>query len=124
MTQDYFRCLGLVALLLLGSSVAYSQQKQVHVGDDGIIIPAEQSVHAKAGQKVTWVRSTGTGKRWFVKFKADSPCAEPGPFGAARKKICTINVCKTAGPDCKSYKYSSATGPTAPVHDPDIIVDP
>jgi len=125
MKQDNFNTLGLVALLLLGSSAAYSQQK-VHVGDDGIIIPAEQSVHAKAGQKVAWVRSTGSGKPWFVQFAGDTPCKEGKALGSASKKTCTINAaCKAAGDaGCKSYKYSSATGPTAPMHDPEIIVDP
>src|SRR5712692_8673383 len=113
MKQDYFSSLGLAALMLLSSSVAYSQTKQVHVGDDGAIIPAEQSVHIKAGQKATWVRSTGSGKPWFVKFAGDTPCAEGATLGSSRKKTCTINaVCKAAGDaGCKSYKYSSAIGP-------------
>jgi len=126
MRQDYVSSLGLAALLLLGSSAAYGQTKQLHVGDDGVIIPAEQKHHTKASRKVTWVRKSGSAKPWFVKFAADSPCAEGTEFGSAGAKTCTINAaCKAAGDaGCKSYKYSSATGPNAPMNDPEIIVDP
>jgi hypothetical protein len=126
MKQDYFSGLGLAALMLLGSSLAYSQQTKLHVDDDGKMIATHQSHHTKSGKKVAWVRHTGSGKPWFVKFTDDSPCKEGKEFGSDRAKSCTINVvCKKAGdPGCKSYKYQSATGPNATLNDPEIIVDP
>ena len=126
MKQDYLSSLGLAALLLLGSSLAYSQTTTLHVDDTGKMIPGHASHRTKTGRKVAWVRHSGSSKPWFVKFAADSPCAEGTEFGSAGAKTCTINAaCKAAGDaGCKSYKYSSATGPTAPMHDPEIIVDP
>jgi hypothetical protein len=89
------------------------------------MIPAHASVHTKTGKKVAWVRHSGSSKPWFVKFSGDSPCKEGTEFGSSGKKTCTINVCKAAGEaGCKSYTYSSATGPNDPLHDPEIIVDP
>jgi hypothetical protein len=125
MKHNYLRGLGLAALTLLGASVAYSQQTQLHVNDDGTMRPEHQTHHTKAGRKVAWRRHSGSAKPWFVKFTGDSPCAEGAQFGSAGAKTCTINVCKAAGDaGCKSYKYSSATGPNDPMHDPEIIVDP
>jgi hypothetical protein len=125
MKQDYFSGLGLAALMLLGSSLAYSQTR-LHVDDDGKMIAAHQSHHTKSGKKVAWVRHTGSSKPWFVKFTADSPCKEGKEFGSDRAKTCTINVvCKAAGdPGCKSYQYESSTSPNVAAHDPEIIVDP
>jgi hypothetical protein len=126
MKQDYLSSLGLAALLLLGSSVAYSQTPKLHVDDDGKMIPGHESHHTKAGRKVAWVRHSGSSKPWFVKFTSDSPCKEGTTFGSAGAKTCTINAaCKASGDaGCKSYKYSSATGPNGPMNDPEIIVDP
>jgi hypothetical protein len=117
--------LGLSALLLLGASLAYGQQHQVRVGDDGQVLPRHQHMHAKAGHKINWARASGASKTWYVKFD-DSPCAEGNEFGSDRAKTCTINVaCKAAGdPGCKAYAYQSATGPNATANDPDIIIDP
>ena len=125
MKQDYFSGLGLAALMLLGSSLAYGQTK-LHVDDAGKMIAAHQSHHTKSGKKVAWVRHTGSSKPWFVKFTADSPCKEGNEFGSDRAKTCTINVaCKAAGdPGCKSYHYRSATGRRAQMNDPEIIIDP
>jgi len=125
MTKHYFNGLGLAALLLSGSSLAYSQSK-LHVDDDGKMIAAHEKHHTKAGRKVTWQRHSNASKPWFVTFTGDSPCAEGKEFGSDRAKTCTINVaCRAAGnPGCKSYAYKSATGPNDPQHDPEIIVDP
>jgi hypothetical protein len=126
MKQHYFNGLGLAALLLLGSSLAYSQNAKLHVDDDGKMIPEHEHHHTKAGRKVTWVRHSGSSKPWFVKFDGDSPCAEGTELGSDRKKTCTVKVaCKAPGDaGCKSYTYQSSTGPTAAQHDPEIIVDP
>jgi hypothetical protein len=117
--------LSLTALLLLGSSVAYSQQHRVDVDDGGQVITAHQHVHAKVGHKIVWRRASGAGKTWFVKF-TDSPCAEGNEFGSDRAKTCTIKVtCKAAGDaGCKAYAYTSSTSPGAAQSDPDVIVDP
>jgi len=125
MKQDKFSGLGLAALMLLGSSLAYSQTK-LHVDDDGKMIAKHEKHHTKAGRKVAWVRHSSSAKPWFVTFTGDSPCKEGKEFGSDRAKICTIDVaCKAAGdPGCKSYPYQSATGPKDPLHDPEIIVDP
>src|SRR2546429_6935855 len=47
------------------------------------------------------------------------------PYTTLFRSTCTINAaCKAAGDaGCKSYKYSSATGPNATMNDPEIIVD-
>ena len=126
MKQDYCSGLGLVALMLLGSSLGYSQQTNLHVDDEGKMIPGHEQHHTKAGRKVSWVRHSGSSKPWHVKFTADSPCKEGQEFGSDRAKTCTINVaCKAAGdPGCKSYQYESSTGPGSAPHDPEIIVDP
>ena len=125
MKQHYFSGLGLVTLMLLGSSLGYSQTARLHVGDDGTMTAGHESHHTKAGRKVSWVRHTGSSKPWFVKFTNDSPCKEGNEFGSDRAKTCTITVCKAAGDaGCKSYQYQSATGPDKDLHDPEIIVDP
>jgi hypothetical protein len=126
MKQDYFSGLGLAALMLLGSSLAYSQQTKLHVDDDGKMIASHEKHHTKAGRKVTWVRHSSAKKPWFIHFTGESPCKEGQEFGSDRAKTCTINVaCKAAGDSgCKSYPYQSATGPKDPLHDPEIIVDP
>jgi hypothetical protein len=123
--KAYISGLGLGALLLLGSNLAYGQKHQVNVGDDGQVVTQHQHMHAKAGHTINWRRATGGSKPWFVKF-ADSPCAEGSEFGSDRAKTCTIKVaCKAAGDaGCKAYAYQSATGPNATLNDPDIIVDP
>jgi len=126
MKQDYFRNLGLAALMVLGSSLAYGQQTRLHLDDSGKMLAAYEKHHTKVGRKVSWVRHSGSAKPWYVKFSGDSPCKEGKEFGSDRAKTCTINVaCKAAGdPGCKSYPYDSATSPTSAAHDPEIIVDP
>jgi hypothetical protein len=116
--------LGLAALLL-GSNLAYGQQHQLKIDDAGKVLAQHQHHHAKAGNKITWVRDSGASKPWFLKF-TNSPCAEGNEFASDGAKTCTINVaCKAAGDAaCKSYTYQSATGRAAAMNDPDIIVDP
>ena len=125
MKNVYLSGLAIGTLLLFGSSVAYSQSATLHLDDSGKIVAAEQHHHAKVGHKITWVRQSASNRPWFVKFDR-SPCAEGSVFGSDRTKTCTVKVtCTVANSSgCGSYKYSSATGPNAPLNDPDIIVDP
>ena len=78
----------------------------------------------------TATKSPGCGIRaprrpWYVKFD-DSPCAEGKEFGSDRAKTCTIKVACHAKGDagCNSYSYNSATGATASMQDPHVVVDP
>jgi hypothetical protein len=119
-------CNGLgFAALLLAASVAYGQQHRVNVDDGGKVIAAHEHMHAKSGHTITWRRSTGSSKPWFVRF-TDSPCAEGNEFGSDGAKVCHINVvCKAQGDaGCRAYPYQSATGRAAQMNDPDVIVDP
>jgi hypothetical protein len=95
------------------------------MGDDGAIIAAHRTIHRHRGETVTWARQTAGQTTWYVKF-ATSPCGEGAEFGHDRRTTCTISVaCNNAGDAaCKSYKYSSALSATAPMHDPDVVVDP
>jgi len=117
--------LTLGTLLLLGSSAAFAQQHKASIDDSGKVITAHQHIHVKVGHTMTWSRSTGAAKPWAVKF-GESPCSEGTDFASNGTKVCTINVaCKAKGdPGCKAYSYQSSTGPGAPLHDPDVIVDP
>jgi hypothetical protein len=108
------------------STQAFAQQlHKLHIDDTGKVLKQHQEHHVKAGHKVTWLRHTGGAKPWYVKFD-ESPCAEGKEFGSDRGKTCTINVaCQAQGdPGCKSYSYSSATGATAAMQDPHVVVDP
>jgi hypothetical protein len=110
----------------LWSTQASAQQlHKLHIDDTGKVLQQHQEHHVKAGHKVTWLRHTGGAKPWYVKFD-DSPCAEGKEFGSDRGKTCTINVaCQATGDlGCKSYSYSSATGATAAMQDPHVVVDP
>jgi hypothetical protein len=110
----------------LWSTQAFAQQlHKLHIDDTGKVLKQHQEHHVKAGHKVTWLRHTGGAKPWYVKFD-ESPCAEGKEFGSDRGKTCTINVaCQAKGdPGCKSYSYSSATGATAAMQDPHVVVDP
>ncbi len=111
---------------LVWSSQAFAQQlHELHIDDTGQVIKKHQTHHVKAGHKVTWLRHTGAGKPWYVKFD-ESPCAEGKEFGSDRGKTCTINVACHAKGDagCKGYSYSSATGASASLSDPTVVVDP
>ena len=120
-----FSGFGLAALLLLASGVAYGQQHKVNVDDTGTVIPAHQHTHAKAGHTITWVRSTGGKKPWYVKFTGPSPCSNGSEFGSDGVKVCKVNaVCSAAGDPKCTFAYKSATGRTAQMNDPDVIVDP
>ncbi|HYL72759.1 MAG TPA: hypothetical protein VEU96_01065 [Bryobacteraceae bacterium] len=124
--RPYFCGLGITALLLLGSSVAYGQQQhRVDVDDNGQVIKAHEHMHAKNGHKIAWRRASGASKSWSVTF-TDSPCAEGATFGSNGPKICTVKVtCAKAGDaGCRAYAYVSSTSPGAQQHDPDIIIDP
>ncbi|MBI4873705.1 MAG: hypothetical protein HY822_03615 [Acidobacteria bacterium] len=104
--------------LLLGA-VLWAQSASLDIEDNGAVSVAHQKHHTKRGRKVVWTRKTGAAKSWFVVF-AESPCAEGARFGSGEKsRVCTIRNDAPA----KSYKYSSATSPSGPLHDPEIVVD-
>ena len=117
--------LGLGVLLLFSTQAFAQQRHELHIDDTGRVIKKHQTHHVKVGHLVTWVRHSGAGKPWYVKF-ADSPCAEGKEFGSDRTGTCTINVaCHAKGdPGCKAYSYKSATGANASMMDPTVIVDP
>ena len=125
MKKNYLGILAGAALLFFGAGIAYGQNATLRIDDSGKVIATDFHHHAKVGHKITWARQSGGAKPWFVRF-ADSPCAEGSEFGSDRGKTCTVQVTCSAGngSGCKPYKYSSATGPNAPMNDPDIIVDP
>ena len=110
-------------LLLLVSNAAYGQPAQLGIDDNGQVVAQHQHHHARNGDKITWVRTSGSGKPWAVVFSA-SPCAEGGSFGPGR--TCTVKVaCNKAGDAaCKAYPYQSSLGGRAALYDPDIIIDP
>jgi hypothetical protein len=115
-----------VPALLLWSTPAFSQQvHKLHIDDTGKVLKQHQEVHVKVGHKVTWVRHTGAAKPWYAKFD-DSPCAEGKEFGSDRARTCTIKVdCHAKGDaGCRAYSYNSATGATASMQDPHVVVDP
>lgn len=112
--------------VLLFSPAAFAQQLHtLHIDDTGQVIKKHQVHHVKVGHKVTWVRHSGAGKPWYVKFD-ESPCGEGAEFGSDRGKTCTVNVACHAKGDagCKAYSYRSATGATASMQDPTVVVDP
>jgi hypothetical protein len=115
-----------LSTLLLCSTQAFAQQlHKLHIDDTGTVLKQHQEHHVKVGHKVTWVRHTGAAKPWYAKFD-DSPCAEGSEFGSDRAKTCTIKVACHAKGDagCRAYSYNSATGATASMQDPHIVVDP
>lgn len=124
MKRCFYR-LSLSAVLLCACQAFSQQQHQLHIDDTGQVIKKHQTRHVKNGQKVTWLRHTGAAKPWYVKFD-ESPCAEGKEFGSDRSKTCTIQVaCRAKGDaGCKSYAYNSATGATASMQDPHVVVDP
>jgi hypothetical protein len=108
-------------------SLALAQSPhQLNIDDTGKVVPEHQQHHAKKGDKISWTRQSGAKKTWYVKFTADSPCAEGTEFGAKRHNTCTVKaVCNKAGDaGCKSYHYQSATARQAPLNDPEIVLDP
>jgi|SRR5580700_8093964 hypothetical protein len=115
---------GLASLLLLGLSVAYAQVRHTgHIDDTGKV--AEAQMHAKSGHTITWVRSSGGGKPWFVKFTGKTPCSNGSVFGSDRTTVCQVNaVCRVANDASCIYPYSGALAPNAVMNDPDVIVDP
>ena len=124
--KAYFSALTLGVWLTAASTPALAQDPhQLHIDDAGKVLPAHQQHHAKKGDKISWVRDSGSKKTWYVKFTGDSPCAEGKEF-STRRKACTVNaVCNKAGdPGCKSYHYQSATARQAQLNDPEIVVDP
>jgi hypothetical protein len=123
--RAYLRSLGLGSLLLWSGHAWAAQQHKLHIDDTGAVIKAHQEHHAKVGNTITWVRHTGAGKPWYVKFD-ESPCAEGSEFGSDRAKSCTVKVaCHAAGDKgCKAYSYHSATGAGATLTDPTVIIDP
>src|SRR5579864_5652048 len=121
----YFSRMALGTVLLWSSQAFAQQLHELHIDDTGKVIKKHQVRHVKVGHKVTWLRHTGASKPWYVKFD-DSPCAEGGEFGSDRGKTCTIKVACQAKGDagCKAYSYNSATGATASLNDPTVVVDP
>jgi len=112
--------------LLLWSPQLFAQQlHKLQIDDTGKVIKQHQVHHVKAGHKVTWLRKSGAAKSWYVKFD-DSPCGEGKEFGSDRAKTCTINVACHAKGDagCRAYSYNSATGASASLSDPTVVVDP
>lgn len=127
MRKALFSALALGAWLYSASSIALAQNPhQLHIDDTGKVLPEHQQHHAKRGDKISWVRHTGAKKTWYVKFTADSPCAEGKEFSTSGRKACTVNVvCDKAGdPGCKSYHYQSATARQAQLNDPEIVIEP
>ena len=117
------RLFSAVTILLLLVSNGYGQPAQLGIDDNGQVVSQHQHHHARNGDQITWVRTSGSGKPWAVKFSA-SPCAEGGSFGPGQ--TCTIKVaCNKAGDAaCKAYSYQSSLGGRAALYDPDIIIDP
>jgi hypothetical protein len=114
-------------LLCAACTVALAQDPhQLHIDDGGKVLPEHQQHHANKGDKISWVRHSGPKKSWYVKFTADSPCAEGNEFRTGGKTACTVNaVCDKAGdPGCKSYHYQSATARKSQLNDPEIVIEP
>jgi hypothetical protein len=99
---------------------------QLQIDDTGKVLPKFRQHRAKTGDKISWVRQTGSAGSWFVRFTSDSPCAEGREFGDRRILVCTVSaVCNKADePACKSYHYRSATERGGQMNDPEIIVEP
>jgi hypothetical protein len=123
--KPYLYCFALSTLLLCSTQGFAQQLHKLHIDDTGTVLKQHQEHHVKVGHKVTWVRHTGAAKPWYAKFD-DSPCAEGSEFGSDRTKTCTIKVACHAKGDagCRTYSYNSATGATASMQDPHIVVDP
>jgi len=125
MSKVSFMAFTVGAWLGATSCIALAQDPhQLRIDDTGKVVPEHQQHHAKKGDKISWVRQSGAKKTWYVKFTADSPCAEGKQFRNGRG--CTVKaVCNKAGdPGCKSYHYQSATARQAPLNDPEIVIDP
>jgi hypothetical protein len=122
------RCSALtLGLLCAAATPALAQNPhQLQIDDTGKVIAQHQQHHAKRGDKISWTRQSGATKGWYVKFTADSPCAEGKIFAPGGRTSCTVNVvCSAAGdPGCKSYHYQSATGRRSRMNDPEIVIDP
>ena len=101
------------------------QQHTLNIDDTGQVIKKHRTHHVKVGHKVTWLRESGAGASWYVKFD-ESPCAEGAEYGSDRAQTCTINVACHAKGDkaCKAYSYRSAIGASAAMQDPTVVVDP
>jgi hypothetical protein len=127
MSKTYFSALAFAIWLFAVSAPALAQNPhQLQIDDSGKVLPEHQQHHAKKGDKISWTRQSGANKSWYVKFTADSPCAEGKQLGTGRRGTCTVKaVCNKAGdPGCKSYHYQSATARRAQLNDPEIIIDP
>ena len=113
--------------VLCGCALAFAQNPhQLQIDDTGQVITAHQRHHARRGDKITWMRQSGSAKTWYVRFTGDSPCAEGKILASGRRASCTVNVACSAAGDagCKSYHYQSATGRRAKMFDPEIVIDP
>lgn len=127
MRKAYFSALTLGAWLCAASTLALAQDPhQLNIDDAGKVVPEHAQHRASKGDKISWVRQTGAKKTWYVKFTADSPCAEGKEFRAGRRTSCTVNAaCDKAGDKgCKSYHYQSATARQAQLNDPEIVIQP
>jgi hypothetical protein len=127
MRKVYCSAFFLGVWLCAAASLALAQDPhQLHIDDTGKVLAEHNQHHANRGDKISWVRQTGAKKSWYVKFTADSPCAEGKEFGTGRRASCTVNaVCDKAGdPGCKSYHYQSATARRSRMNDPEIVIEP
>jgi plastocyanin len=113
------------ALLLSPPQIFAQQLHKLQIDDTGTVVKQHQEHHVKVGHRVTWLRKSSAKNSWYVKFD-DSPCAEGKEFGSDRSKTCTIKVACHAQGDagCRAYSYNSATGATASMSDPHVVVDP
>jgi hypothetical protein len=121
--------MGLAAIIMAGLLITAATPPVAHTGhidDNGNVIAAEQTIHAKKGHTVTWQRQTAGKITWHVQFDNNkTPCSEGAEFGHDRVKTCTISAgCDTAtNPNCR-YPYTSALSKNGAPHDPDIVIDP
>jgi hypothetical protein len=127
MRRIYWNAVAVGVWLSAASTLAMAQDPhRLNIDDAGEVASEHQQHHAKKGDKISWVRQTDAAKTWYVKFTRDSPCAEGKEFGAGHPGACTVKaVCNKAGDrGCKSYHYRSGVARTAPLNDPEIIIDP
>jgi hypothetical protein len=112
--KAYFSALSVGAWLCAASGLALAQNPhQLNIDDTGKVVSSDQQHHAKKGDKISWVRQSGAKKTWYVKFTADSPCAEGKQFRNGRG--CTVKaVCNKAGDTARQ----------AQLNDPEIVIDP